>query len=292
MTGFSTLDGAQNDWRWTWDLRAVNGRGLDLRLRLPDWIDGLETRVRAVLSDAIGRGNVTCGLKIQRPEASATTALNPDVLEDVLKQIAAVEAAAETAGVSLGQTRASDVLATRGVLDANVDDALPDGLLDALIADLNKAAENFNAMREAEGTALKEVLNGQLSTVEDLVEAATGLLSKRQERLDATFRANLEKIMGNTDGVEEDRIAQELATLAVKSDVTEEIDRLRGHVAAAHEILDADTPKGRKLDFLTQEFNREANTLCSKAQFAELTRVGLDLKHVIDQMREQVQNVE
>lgn len=292
MTGFATLDGRQEDWSWTWDLRAVNGRGLDLRLRLPDWIDGLEAQVRARLSASISRGNVTCGLKIQRPEASAATALNETVLNDVLAQIAAVEAAATAAGVTLAQTRAADILATRGVLDANVDDALPEGFLDALLTDLDTTLAHFNAMRGSEGAALEEVLTGQLASVDGMVTAAEALLTDRSGKMEDTFRGNIAKIIENTDAIDEDRIAQELATLAIKSDVAEEIDRLRGHVAAAHEILASDAPKGRKLDFLTQEFNREANTLCSKAQFAELTRIGLDLKHVIDQMREQVQNVE
>ena len=147
-------------------------------------------------------------------------------------------------------------------------------------------------MREEEGTALARILGDQLTMVEALVAQAAELAEARRGLMAETLRANLARVMENADGADPDRVAQELALIAVKSDVTEEIDRLRAHVAAARALLDKGGPVGRKLDFLMQEFNREANTLCSKAQNSELTAVGLDLKAVIDQMREQVQNIE
>jgi uncharacterized protein YicC (UPF0701 family) len=209
MTGFASATGTLDGWSWTWELRSVNGKGLDLRLRVPDWIDGLEIGLRKALSAVAARGNVTLSLRITREEdAGGAFQINDRVLQSVL------DAMAE----QLAQSRSTDVA--------------------------------------------------------------------------VTLQRNLAKIMKNADGFDETRIAQELALLAVKADITEEIDRLVAHVTAAQVLLAEAAPIGRKMDFLMQEFNREANTLCSKAQNADLTRIGLALKVLIDQMREQVQNVE
>ena len=162
----------------------------------------------------------------------------------------------------------------------------------AIAKDLEPMVERFLAMRVSEGAAMFTVLSGQLNEIETLVGAAAGLLEARRAELATNLRTALARVMENADGVDENRLAQELAVLAVKTDVTEEIDRLNAHIVAARDLLAKGGPLGRKLDFLSQEFNREANTLCSKAQSKDLTRIGLDLKTVIDQMREQVQNVE
>ncbi len=182
----------------------------------------------------------------------------------------------------------------RGVLDvaAAEEDTAP--LLKALTAQLPELLASFNDMRAREGAALAGgVLAAQVDRIEALTAEAAALVDARADAQAETLRTALSRVMENTDGADADRVAQELALIAVKTDVREELDRLVAHVAAARELLGGDAPpRGRKLDFLMQEFNREANTLCSKAQFAELTRIGLDLKAVIDQMREQVQNVE
>jgi uncharacterized protein (TIGR00255 family) len=165
-------------------------------------------------------------------------------------------------------------------------------LRDALVEQLPELLTSFLAMRATEGAALSEVLTGQFNQIETLTTAANAAASERKDHVANTLRENLARVLDNTEGADPDRVAQELAILAVKSDITEEIDRLASHVSAARELLATDGPIGRKLDFLSQEFNREANTICSKSQFADLTSIGLDLKAVIDQMREQVQNVE
>ena len=273
-------------------MRGVNGRSLDLRLRLPDQPDGLEAAVRTAVQKAVNRGNITVSLKISRDEMGATGTLNQAVLAQTFTALAAVETEAQTAGVTLGATSAADILAMRGVMDQKGPGDGADALRTALIADIAPLISDFEAMRTGEGESLHGVISGQVDQIAALSEATGKVLDARADQIAAHFRSNIERVLENTDAVNEDRLAQELATLAVKADVTEELDRLRAHIQAARTLLAEDAPKGRKLDFLVQEFNREANTLCSKAQFAELTRIGLDLKHTIDQMREQIQNVE
>lgn len=197
------------------------------------------------------------------------------------------------AGLSLAPSKASDIVAMRGILDQkNQSDRDTKPLAKALLAQAGDLIQSFDAMRQSEGAALETVLNGQLSEIGVLTTAAEQLAQSRSTDVAATLQRNLAKIMENADGFDETRVAQELALLAVKADITEEIDRLVAHVNAAQVLLAEAAPIGRKMDFLMQEFNREANTLCSKAQNAELTRIGLALKVLIDQMREQVQNVE
>ncbi len=292
MTAFASARGDAAPWSWTLELRSVNARGLDLRMRVPDWLEGLEAALRAELGAALNRGSVTLSLKLSRGEDTAALQVNAPVLDTVLAALEEVEEAAMARGVSLAPSRATDILQLRGVLEAGSadDDAAP--LVTALKAELKTVLAEFIAMRAREGQALSDVLDAQLATVETLVGQAAGLLEARREAMDTALRSNLARVMDGVGEADPDRVAQELALIAVKADVTEEIDRLIAHIAAARELLSAGGAVGRKLDFLMQEFNREANTLCSKSQSRELTAVGLELKAVIDQMREQVQNVE
>ncbi|AZL60965.1 YicC family protein [Tabrizicola piscis] len=294
MTGFAARRGAGAGYAWTWDLRAVNGKGFDLRLRLPDWIDGLELAVRAELQKAVTRGNVNLTLKVAQEDARDTSAyrLNTANLSAALAAMGGVEAAALSAGVTLRPATAADVLTLRGVLDAQAQEIDTTPLRTALLADLPALLADFAAMRATEGAALATVISAQIDRIAALTRDAQHEAALRSATQADSLRDNLARILAATDAVDEGRLAQELALMAVKTDVTEELDRLHAHVAAARAHLADPAPMGRKLDFLMQEFMREANTLCSKAQSLALTRIGLDLKTVIDQMREQVQNVE
>ncbi len=273
-------------------MRGVNARGLDLRLRMPEGIEGLEPAVRAALTKALSRGNVTVNLRLQREDSAGALAVDEAYLDEVLKALDLVQERAFAMGVTLGQPTAADVLTQRGVLipAKSEDDAA--ALAAALIADVAPLVADFVEMRTREGAALEAVIRDQLDQIAALTEAAAVAAQARAPQVKATLTAALRRVLEDVAEVEPGRVAQELALLAVKSDVTEEIDRLKAHVAAARALLDDDKPAGRKLDFLAQEFNREANTLCAKAQAAPLTAIGLDLKAVIDQMREQIQNVE
>jgi uncharacterized protein (TIGR00255 family) len=293
MTGFATRKGAGLGCSWVWDLRSVNGKGLDLRLRLPDWIEGLEAGVRAEMTRAVPRGNVSLTLKLTRDEAGAGAfRVNGPALRAALAALAEVEVAAMDMGVTLAQASQADVLALRGVIEAAAGDEDTAALRAALMADLPGLLADFNAMRGAEGAALHRVIAAQLDRIGSLTLAAAAEAALAGDAAPGHLRAAVAKLVATADGLDETRLAQEIALLGVKADVTEELDRLTAHVAAARDLLAEPGPVGRKFDFLMQEFMREANTLCSKAQALALTRIGLDLKTVIDQMREQVQNVE
>lgn len=293
MTGFAAGRGRGAGHEWVWDLRSVNGKGLDLRLRVPDWIEGLEPLLRAELQRLLTRGNVSLTLRVTRDSAAEVAPrLNKAQLAGVLAALGAVEAAATDAGVTLARATAADVLATRGVMDAGAEVEDHTALRAALIADFAPLVTEFQAARGREGAALTAVIAAQLDRVAMLVEGAGIEAAARRAGAEASLREAVAKLMGVAEGLDATRLAQELALLAVKSDVQEELDRLAAHVVAARALLGEAGPVGRKFDFLTQEFMREANTLCAKAQALALTRIGLDLKTVIDQMREQIQNVE
>jgi uncharacterized protein (TIGR00255 family) len=274
------------------DLRSVNGKGLDLRLRLPDWIDGLEAAVRTALSQSVGRGNVSLSLRVQRDSGEDGVQINAGGLQSALAALRAADAAARAAGLSLAPVTAADILQVKGVLDSGGDGDQSGLLLRALSADLAPLIADFTAMRRAEGGALAGVVRDQIDQIQTLTLAARQCAEARRPLAEAAFRANLARILSTAAEADPGRVAQELAILAVKSDVTEELDRLAAHVAAARALIDEGGAIGRKLDFLMQEFMREANTLCAKSGNVDLTRIGLDLKSTIDQMREQVQNVE
>ncbi|GAA0292706.1 YicC/YloC family endoribonuclease [Rhodovulum strictum] len=293
MTAFAARGGQGHGHGWTWELRGVNGKGLDLRLRLPDWLPGLEQSARAAVQGRIARGSLTLGLKLVRETGGAGAAvLDPQALDAAIVMLKQVEAAAAEHNLRLAVPSAAEILALRGVTDNTLPEAATDALTAALLADLDALIDDFAAMRASEGEALEALLRDHLVQIAELVEAATEAAEARRAQMAETLRTNLARVLENSEGADPARVAQELAMIAVKADIREELDRLAAHVAAARALLAAGGPIGRKLDFLMQEFNREANTLCSKSQSTPLTRIGLDLKHVIDQMREQVQNVE
>lgn len=291
MTGFANARGAGAGSDWLWDIRSVNGKGLDLRLRLPDWIEGLEAALRTRATAALTRGNVSVSLKIERAGGSDAPRVNVAALDAALGALALVRARAKAAGVTLADPSAADILAMRGVTEGAAAEEDQSALLTALLADFDALLAALIAMRESEGRALAAIIAGQIDRIEALVADATAAAIARRPEMQRQLEENLARAMAGV-AADPDRVAQELALLTVKADVTEELDRLRAHIAAARGLLAEAGAIGRKLDFLMQEFMREANTLCSKSGNAALTRIGLDLKTVIDQMREQVQNVE
>lgn len=292
MTGFAAVQGSFESWTWSADIRAVNGRSLDLRLRLPD-VEGLEAELRKHLQSRLGRGNVTVQLKLTQDAAAAGITLNGAALDGAIEVLKSVDQAARAAGLELAALRASDIAAMRGVVEvSDGDEGDRAGLKKALLDSLGEALDAFVADRAREGAALAKIISGQIAQIESLIQSAVAAVGDREVAQKAAMERALAKLMDTSDLADPARLQQELALVAVKTDVMEELDRLAAHVEAAHELLGTDGPVGRKLDFLMQEFNREANTLCSKAQSSALTAIGLDLKTVIDQMREQVQNIE
>ena len=293
MTGFAGRQGAGAGAEWSWDLRAVNGKGFDLRLRLPEGIEGLEAAVRERMARSVARGSVQLTLKLTSADGAEALRLNPPGLAAALAALAAVEAQAAGQGMELAPTSAAQVLGLRGVTaQGGAEPSDPAALRAALLADLQGLLDDFNTMRRTEGAALARVIGAQIDSIADLTDAANEAAEARRPDVAEAMRAALARVADAAPGADPARVAAELAMLAIKADVTEELDRLRAHIAAARAHLAEGGPMGRKLDFLTQEFVREANTLCSKSGSTRLTAIGLDLKHVIDQMREQIQNLE
>lgn len=294
MTGFGSRTGEIGAFAWTADIRSVNGRGLDLKLRMPDWIDGLEAKIRTRLGQALVRGNVTLNLRVTNiADASGHIGLNYDNLNNVLSSLVDVEQKAMDLGISLAPATATDILSLKGVLEQIDQHSIFDlEMQGALITELDQMIHEYCASRDAEGRALEGILRDQITEMTALVAQARAILPDRDQKVKEAVKQQVVRIFETPSDLDETRLAQELAMLAIKSDISEELDRLDAHVASALSLLDEGGAIGRRFDFLTQEFNREANTLCSKSQHSGLTTVGLAMKATIDQMREQVQNVE
>jgi uncharacterized protein (TIGR00255 family) len=288
MTGFGRTEGLEGGLTWTWELRSVNGRGLDLKLRLPPGFEALEPALREEAGRVLRRGNVTANLAAKRDDRTRMVA-DTAVLDDLLRL--ALDLAARIPGAPV--PRAEALLALPGVLrPATAEDSLTAAQLAAVRAGYSEALAALATARQAEGTRLAALLSAQLDEVsalhrEGVVEAAGQPALQR-----ARMMENLAALLKDQDGLPEERIAQEVALLASRSDVREELDRVASHIEAAHALLAEAAGIGRKFDFLVQEFVREVNTLCSKSASVPLTATGLRLKALIEQMREQVQNVE
>jgi len=290
MTGFARAEGADGDWRWTWELKSVNGRNLELRFRLPPGHDWLEGEARKALQAALSRGSVYANLTASREGQTGELRINQDALAQLLPVMDELK---EKAGASAPTV--DGILALRGILEvaeAEETEEQRNARGKAILKSLTDGIAALQGARGEEGAKIGAVLSDQVAEIERLASAADRCAAARPDATRERIKTQVDALMDTGKALNEERLYQELAMLAVKADVREEIDRLNAHVAAARELLTASAPVGRKLDFLTQEFNREANTLCSKAGDIDLTRIGLDLKAVIDQMREQVQNLE
>lgn len=290
MTGFARTDGAAAGHSWSWELRSVNARGLDARLRLPPGFDRIEAKLRAAVSSRFRRGTISINLTLARDQAATRLVVNKAVLDQVVQLAAELGERLDAA-----KPRIDGLLAIRGVLepaDEDTSDEERAALDDALVASFGGALDMLAVSRGEEGARLGQLTGGQVEEIAALASAARATAETQPAAIQARLREKLDALLGSDPPLSEEKLAQEVALLAVKGDIREELDRLDAHVAGARDMLKSDQAIGRKLDFLCQEFNREANTLCSKASDIELTRIGLDLKTVIDRLREQVANIE
>ena len=289
MTGFARASGGDGAAGWSWEVKSVNGRALDIRCRLPQGLERLDPAVRSAVSARLRRGNVTVGLRLSQAPEAAALHVNRAWLEEL------IAVAAEYRGRDdIAPPRLDGMLALRGVIETAESPGDAEGPQDdgAIVETLDAALAELVRERQAEGAALADALTERIEEIAALTRKAEALAPSRHEALGERLREQVASLIRAGSPVPEDRLATELALLAVKIDVTEEIDRLKSHCAAAARHLQEGSAVGRKLDFLAQEFNREANTLCSKASDSALTEVGLALKAAIDQFREQAQNVE
>jgi len=293
MTGFARTQGEHEGWQWTWEIKSVNGRSLDVRMRLPSGNDRLEMAAREAVAKRFKRGSLNFNLALNRvlgDSAAAPMRVNGEFLDEL------VETARRYQGrVASDPPRIEALLAVRGVVEqvesTESEDAY-NARIKAMLGSLDEALAALAKAREEEGARLREILVGQLDGLEKLCADASMADGARPDKVMERMRTALGELLEASPPLSEERLAQEIALMVAKGDIREELDRLAAHIASGRELLDTGGPCGRRLDFLCQELTREANTLCSKSGDVDLTRVGLAMKAAIEQFREQVQNLE
>lgn len=287
MTGFGRAQGQAAWGAWAWEVRSVNGKAVDLRTNLPPGCEAVDFEARRRVKDRFQRGSFQLQLRIDFAKDASATSIDTRELAR-LARLSRNWASARVASASF-----NGLINTNGVIRgaSRMNSSVDEGIVKDLLAGLDQALDVLAAARAKEGEGLSALFGRMMDDTEALVakagEQATGQPDLVRERL----RGRLAE-MGKDPAIDQDRIAQEIMLMASRADVREELDRLAAHVEMARGILKAGEAAGRKLDFLCQELNREANTLCSKSASLELTNTGLALKSLIDQFREQVQNVE
>jgi uncharacterized protein (TIGR00255 family) len=290
MTGFARTDGGRGTDTWHWEIRSVNGRSLEVRLRVPPGLEDIESRIRETCAKRLGRGNCNVTLTWERASSGTSIRLNEAALADVARAMEAAQRLLKTAPPAL-----DGILAIRGVLEtveANETEEEAATRSALMLADLDKAIDGLVAARQREGERLTMVLSQQIEETARLAALLEAAPQRRPEHVMARLEEAIARLRQTSSDLDADRLHQEAMLIATRIDIAEEIARLKSHIEEARALLGSQEPVGRRLDFLAQEFNREANTICSKANDAALTRIGLDLKAVIDQLREQVQNIE
>jgi uncharacterized protein (TIGR00255 family) len=291
MTGFARVEGSQDGSSWAWELKSVNSKSLDVRLRLPPGFDYLEPALRTSLAQRLKRGAVSATLSLTRDTgAGGGLRVNRAALDQILALADEL-----TGRIEAAPPRLDGLLALRGVLESAGEEESPEarGTLAAVfLAGWETALASLVATREAEGARLAAVLRERLAEMTLLAAAAEASAAAQPDAIRARLRSLVAALLDASPALPEERLAQEAALLVARADIREELDRLAAHLAAAQDLLREGTAIGRRFDFLCQEFNREANTLCSKSADVELTRTGLALKVAIEQLREQVQNIE
>jgi uncharacterized protein (TIGR00255 family) len=290
MTGFARSHGVCGSYTWAWEIKSVNGKGLDLRLRIPPGWDAIDAPVRARLAEVLARGSVQANLTIERSGVVPTVRINTEVLDAVLAALKQLRSRVDATPPTL-----DGLLALKGVMEVseteeseeerrNAGAVVTDGFADAVGA--------LAEMRRQEGAVLGNLLSARLSEIAALAERADKSPGRQPAAIRARLAEQIAALLEQSERFDPDRLHQEAILIATKADVREELDRLAAHVTQARNLIGQGGPVGRRLDFLAQELNREANTLCAKANDVELTNIGLELKAAVEQFREQVQNVE
>jgi uncharacterized protein (TIGR00255 family) len=290
MTGFARGQGVAGTYAWAWEIKSVNSKGLDLKLRLPPGWDAIEAGVRSRANEALARGSVFANLTVSREGAAPVVRVNEPVLAAVLAALKGLSGKIEAAPPTL-----DGILALKGVIEVGEAEESEDerrAAETAIVAGFGAAVASLAEMRRVEGKILGSLLTARLSEIGALAARAEATPGRKAEAIKARLAEQVATLLETSQRLDADRLHQEAILLATKADIREELDRLAAHVAQAKNLIAGGGPIGRKLDFLAQELNRESNTLCAKANDVELTNIGLDLKAVVEQFREQVQNLE
>ena len=290
MTGFARSHGASGPYTFEWELKSVNAKGFDLRLRLPPGWDDIEAPAKKRAGELLSRGTVYANLNVKRTNAVAQVRINEEVLAAVVKVAGHVAGKIDAVAPSV-----DGLLAIKGVIEVVEPDSNEDedkAAKAAAMAAFEQALTNLVEMRRREGAALGQVLGQRMDEIERLAKRAEAAPGRKPEAIRARLAEQVAALLEASDRFDQDRLTQEALLIATKADIREELDRIASHIAQAREMLGKGGPVGRRLDFLAQEFNREVNTCCSKSNDIELTNTGLEMKNVVEQFREQVQNLE
>jgi uncharacterized protein (TIGR00255 family) len=290
MTGFARSHGTSGPYAFEWELKSVNAKGFDFRMRLPPGWDDVELAARKRATELLSRGTVYANLTVKRSSAASTIRVNPDVLNAVVK------IAAELAGrIDAVAPSIDGLMAMKGVIEVaepEADEAEDQAARVAVSAAFEQALASLVEMRKREGATLGDILTQRLNEIERLAAKAEVAPGRKPEAIRARLAEQIATLLDASDRFDSDRLTQEALMIATRADIREELDRIASHVSQARDLIGKGGPVGRRLDFLSQEFNREVNTCCSKSNDLELTNTGLELKNVVEQFREQVQNLE
>jgi len=290
MTGFARSHGASGPYTFEWELKSVNAKGFDLRMRLPPGWDDLEALAKKRAGEVLSRGTVYANLNVKRTNSASSVRVNEDVLASVVKVASLVAGKIDAVAPSV-----DGLLAIKGVIEIvepESDEAEDEAAKAAAAAAFDEALPNLVAMRRREGMALGQVLIQRMDEIEVLAKKAEAAPGRKPEAIRTRLAEQIAMLLESSDRFDADRLHQEALLIAAKADVREELDRIASHIAQVREMIGKGGPVGRRLDFLAQEFNREVNTCCSKSNDIELTNTGLEMKNVVEQFREQVQNLE
>ena len=294
MTGYASGLAQVGSVSLDFEIKSVNSKSLDLKFYLPEYLSSLENELRQVASGKVFRGSVILKIKVsQQSELSNEYFLNDHVLNTVFEKIQNIEKICEEKNIPMEPLKASDFFAIKGVWDENRNaSTLIDDMKSIILDKTNELIESLLQARKQEGQGLQAILAEKLASIIALHKAAEEILPERSKHLETKFRSLIDEIISENSQLDENKIEHEIAVIAIKQDITEELDRLEVHILSMQDLLNSTGAVGKKLDFLSQELNREVNTICSKSQYSALTKIGIEMKTLIDQFREQVQNVE
>ena len=294
MTGYASGSVQANSVSLDFEIKSVNSKNLDLKIYLPEYLSVFENELRQIVLKKISRGSVFLKIKLnQQTEHQNNYVLNDKVLQNVFEKIENIERICDEKNIPLEPLKALDFLAVKGVWEENKNSSTNvDDIKKIVLDKIEELVVSLLQTRKKEGQGLHSILSEKLSSLIELRKAAEKTLPARSNHLRKNFRSTIDGIISETSKIDENKLEQEIAIIAIKQDITEELDRLKVHIESMQDLLSSSGVVGKKLDFLSQELNREVNTICSKSQYSDLTKVGIEMKTVVDQFREQIQNVE
>jgi uncharacterized protein (TIGR00255 family) len=294
MTGYASGSVQANSVLLDFEIKSVNSKNLDLKIFLPEYLSVFENELRQIVLKKISRGSVFLKIKLnQQTEYQNNYVLNDKVLQNVFEKIENIERICDEKNIPLEPLKALDFLAVKGVWEENKNSSTNvDDIKKIVLDKIEELVVSLLQTRKKEGQGLHSILSEKLSSLIQLRKAAEKTLPARSNHLKKNFKSTIDGIISETSKIDENKVEQEIAIIAIKLDITEELDRLKVHIESMQDLLSSSGVVGKKLDFLSQELNREVNTICSKSQYSDLTKLGIEMKTVVDQFREQIQNVE